>query len=117
MVARAIVTKIEDERKPREIRTNHIVGYKSPDRIFEENKESGVVPDISAVYNNETIVYEIELEDEMPVDKWQTFSDYAKKHRGSFYLVVPKHKKEAIRHELENSQVNAGLITFNAPAD
>lgn len=111
MVSRAIISKIEEERNPKEIRTNHIVGYKSPSEVSDKNNHE-FTPDIAAIYENETIMYEIELDTKMPVEKWQTFSKYVHKKNGSFYLVVPNQLKEIVKKELEEKQVNAGVITF-----
>jgi len=112
IVSRAIVSKLEDERSPKEIKTNHIVGFKSPARVSLQNKDKSYVPDIAAIYENETIVYEIELNKKMHVNKWRAFSQYVKNNNGSFYLVVPNNLKEHVKKELEEKQVNAGVITF-----
>ena len=113
MVSRAIVSKLEHERNPKEIKTNHIVGYNSPGRVSLEKNDEGFVPDIAAIYENEIIVYEIELNNKMHVDKWLSFSKYARKNKGSFYLVVPKYLKEEIKNKLEEKEINAGVITFD----
>lgn len=112
-VSRAIISKLEDERNPKEIKTNHIVGYNSPGRISSENNDEGYVPDIAAIYDNETIVYEIELNKKMHVDKWRSLSKYARKNKGNFYLVVPHYLKEDIKNKLVEEEVNAGVITFD----
>lgn len=113
MVSRAIISKLEEERNPKEIKTNHVVGYNSPDRLSSDNIAESFVPDIAAIYENETIVYEIELNKKMPVDKWRTFSKHARKNKGNFYLVIPKYLKESIKNKLEQEEVNAGVITFD----
>jgi len=112
MVSRAIISKIEDERNPKEIRTNHVVGYKSPIEVSDEKSNEEFTPDIAAIYENETIVYEIELDKQMPVKKWQTLSKYVRKYNGSFYVVVPNTLKELVKNKLEENEVNAGVITF-----
>ena len=111
MVSRAIISKIEEERNPKEIRTNHLVGYNSPSEVSNKtNKE--FTPDIAAIYEDEIIMYEIELDTNLPVEKWQTFSKHVHQNNGSFYLVVPNQLKEIVKKELEEKQVNAGVITF-----
>lgn len=112
MVIRAIVSKIQDERNPKEIRTNHIVGYKSPLNITLNESDETFVPDIEAIYENETVIYEIELNKKILLNKWRTLSKYVRDKNGSFYLVVPNFLKELVRKELEDKQVNAGVITF-----
>lgn len=112
MVSRAIISKIEDERNPKEIRTNHVVGYKSPIEVSDGQSNKEFTPDIAAIYENETIVYEIELDKQMPIEKWQTLSKYVRKYNGSFYLVVPNTLKDLVKKELEENEVNAGVITF-----
>lgn len=111
MVSRAIISKIEDERNPKEIRTKHVVGYKSPSEVSNKNNHE-FTPDIAAIYENETIMYEIELDTKMPVEKWRTLSKFVHKNNGSFYLVVPNQLKELVKKELEEKEVNAGVITF-----
>ncbi len=113
IVIRAIISKLEDERKPKEIKTNHIAGYNRPVCLSTDNNGESYVPDITAIYDNETIVYEIELNKKMPVDKWRIFSKHARKNNGNFYLVVPKYLKEDIKNKLIEEEVNAGVITFD----
>ena len=112
MVSRAIISKIEDERNPNEIRTKHVVGYKSPLAVFDKKNDKEFTPDITAIFENETIIYEIELDTQMSVVKWQTFSSYARKNNGSLYLVVPNILTERVKGVLDKNEVNAGIITF-----
>jgi hypothetical protein len=111
-VSHAIISKIARERKPKEIRTAHIKGYKKPTKVILNSTEKSFTPDIEAVYENENVVYEIELNKKMPVEKWQSFSKYVRKKNGSFYLVVPQKLKEFIKKVLHEKEVNAGVITF-----
>jgi len=117
MVSKAIISKIRNDRNPKEIRAVHLEEYKSPEKISLNSDKESFVPDIEAVYEKENIVYEIELDDKIAVNKWRTLSKYARKSNGNFYLVVPRKLKEFIKKELDKNAVNAGLITFGTKAD
>jgi hypothetical protein len=112
MVIHAIISKIKRDRNPREIRTAHVEGLKEPEKIESKYSEKSFVPDIEAVYENEHIVYEIELDKQFASEKWQTFSNYVSNYNGSFYLVVPKSLKKHVQQHLEEEEINAGVITF-----
>ncbi len=113
MVTRAVITKIEEERKPKAIKTKHVIGYDSPNKISLKGKDEGYTPDIAAIFDNSTTVYEIELNKTMPVEKWRMLSLYARKNNGNFYLVVPDYLKEPITQEIKEKEINAGVIYFD----
>jgi hypothetical protein len=113
MVTRAVISKIEDERKPKAIKAKHVIGYDSPHKVSIKGKEQGYTPDIAAVFDNSTMVYEIELNKSMPVEKWRVLSLYARKNNGNLYLVVPDYLKEPIKEEIKEKDINAGVIYFN----
>jgi hypothetical protein len=112
MVSQAIISKIKNERNPKVIRALYPEEYESPEQISLNTGSESFVPDIEVVYEKENIVYEIELNDKITVNKWHAFSKYVRKSNGSFYLVVPKQLKEFIKKEMEDNAVNAGVITF-----
>lgn len=111
-VSQAIISKIKNDRNPKVIRAAHLEEYESPEKISYNPGNQYFVPDIEAVYDQENIVYEIELNNKIKVDKWRAFSKYVRESNGSFYLVVPKQLKEFIKKEMEDNDVNAGIITF-----
>lgn len=111
-ITRAVITRIEEERKPKSIHAKHVTGYEMPAKVMIRGKKDGYVPDIEVEYDKETTVYEIELQKEMQVDKWRTFSLYAKRFNGNFYLVVPDYLKEPIKKEIEEKEINAGVLYF-----
>ena len=112
MVIQAIISKIIRNKNPKEIRTSYVEGLKNPKKIESKYSEKSFIPDIEAVYENEHIVYEIELDKNLPVEKWKTFSKYVNNYTGSFYLVVPTSIKEYMKQHLEQEEINAGVITF-----
>lgn len=117
MVSQAVITKIRNDRNPKEIKATHLEEYESPEKISFNSDTESFVPDIEAVYEKEKIVYEIELDNKITVNKWRTFSKYARKSNGNFYLVVPRQLKEFIQKELVDNDVNAGVITFGTKPD
>ncbi len=112
MVSRAVISKIEDEDTPKAIKTNHVIGYESPNKISIKGKEEKYIPDITVVFDNYTTLYEIELNKTMPVEKWRLLSSYARKNQGNLYLVVPDYLKESIKEEIKQQDINAGVIFF-----
>ena len=113
MVTRAVISKIEEDKKPKEIKAQHIVGYDNPDKIAIKGKAEGYTPDIAAVSDHETSIYEIELERNISIDKWRTFSLYARKKNGNLFLVVPDYMKETVKKEITDSKIKAGVIFFD----
>jgi len=113
MVARVMIQKLEDEKKPMEIRTSFLTGYNSPEKIVVKGKDEKHTPDIEAVFDQETNLYSIELDDEMKTDKWRLLSLYARKKHGNLYLVVPDWLRKPVKNKLEEESINAGLIYFN----
>lgn len=112
LITRAIISKIQDETKPLKIQAKHVLGFDSPNKISLKGQDEGFVPDIAVIYEKKTIVYEIELNKTMPVDKWHLLSLFARKHNGSLYLVVPEYLKNPIKKEISENEINAGVIVF-----
>jgi len=112
MISRAVISKIEDDQSPKAVRTKHIVGYENPSSISINGKDT-YIPDITAVMDNGTNVYEIELNKTANINKWRSMSLFAKKNKGDFYIVTPDYLKESIKEKLADNDVNAGLIFFN----
>lgn len=111
-IALAVINKIKQENKPKSIQTTLVVGYDLPARVKLRGEKDGYIPDIAVEYDKETTVYEIELSKEMQVSKWRTLSLYARKFNGSFYLVVPDYLKDMFTHEIEEKDINAGVLYF-----
>ncbi|MFO7657966.1 MAG: hypothetical protein R6W78_12965 [Bacteroidales bacterium] len=112
MVTRAIISKIQDERKPKKIKTNHVIGYDSPNKISIKGRNKEYVPDIAAVFDNSISVYEIELNKTMPFEKWRLLSLYARENNGNLFLVVPDFLTEPIKEKIKEKEINAGIIYF-----
>lgn len=114
MVTRAVISRILEGKKPSKIKAKHVLGHDTPKIISIDGKTKGYVPDIEAFYDKKTIVYEIELDKEMPIEKWKLFSLYARNNNGSLYLVVPSFLKKSIKEEIKENDISAGIISFQA---
>ena len=79
MVARAVISKIQDESNPEHIKAKYIKEFEVPGKVTIKGRDGGYAPDIAAEFPKVTDVYQIELNNDMPVDKWRLFSLYAKK--------------------------------------
>jgi len=112
-VTRAVVQKIQNDTSPERIRTTHLKGFDDPETIYIKGNEKGYKPDIVAINKNGINVYEIELSDQMPVDKWRLFSTYAQKNNGNLFLVVPDYLKETIKREIQDNEIHSRLIYFD----
>jgi hypothetical protein len=112
IVTRAVIIKIKDDENPDVIKATHIQGYDDPDKIGNKGNDEGYKPDIVASKENETNIFEIELDDQMPVNKWRLFSEYANKNNGNLFLVVPDYLKESIKKEMQKQQIRSRLIYF-----
>lgn len=112
-VARIMVKKIEQENKPNEIKTSYLKGYSAPDKIAFKGNNDAHTPDIEAVIGDAHNLYEIELDDNIKVNKWKLMSLYAKINSGKFYIVVPRWLKEAIVDEIKKEKIRARIISFS----
>jgi len=113
VVSRAVVIKIQDDSDPDLIKATHVKGYDDPEIIYNETKNKGYKPDIVSFNKNEINVYEIELNDEMPVEKWQLFAEYARKNNGNLFLIMPDYLKEPIKDQIREKEIHTKLIYFN----
>lgn len=112
-VARIMIKKIEQENRPKEIKTTYLKGYPVPDKIAFKGDEDAHAPDIEAIYDNEHHLYEIELDDNVKINKWKLMSLYAKKNSGKFYLVVPRWLKDPIIDQIKKEKIRARVISFS----
>jgi len=112
-VARAMIQKIKQELAPQEIRTSFIAGYTPPEKIGVKGKEQNYEPDIEVKYNKGTSIYAIELDDDLDINKWRLMSLYARKNNGILHIITPDWLRQSVTEQLENEEINAGLIYFN----
>ncbi len=113
MVARAVIAKLEKERNPRLIKAKQVKGYDVPAKITFQGQKEAYIPDIAAIYDQETIVYEIELDSSLPIKKWELLSDYAQKNNGNLYLVIPDFLRDPVKKAIKEKEINAGIIYFD----
>jgi hypothetical protein len=114
MVTRAVITKIKNDWNPQMIKAQHLKDFNDPETIYIKGnkKERGYKPDIIALNETQTNIYEIELNKQMPVAKWRLFSNYARENNGNLYIVVPDYLKEEIKKEIQEKDIYTGLIYF-----
>lgn len=112
IVTRAVISKIQEEREPTKIQAKHVLGYESPSKITLKGSDDEYVPDIAAIYNKSMSIYEIELNDNIQIEKWRLLSLYAKKNKGNLYLIIPDYLKEPIKEEIKKNNINAGVLVF-----
>jgi hypothetical protein len=112
IVAQVIIEKINETGKPVEIKTNYQGGYESPQEILWKGNNKGYIPDIVVNYKDESDIYEIELDNNLKLDKWKLFYLSAKKNDGNLYLVMPDYLKDQAKKMLENSSINATIVYF-----
>jgi hypothetical protein len=113
-VTKAVITKIRNDWNPEMIKAKHVKGFNDPETIYikGDKNERGYKPDIVALNENQTNIYEIELNRQMPVTKWRLFSNYARENNGNLYIIVPDYLKEDIKKEIQNKDIYSGLIYF-----
>jgi len=111
-VVKSLIHTIEEKRSLNTIKTKHIDKLDNPEKICLNDENQVYVPDIEAVYDEATTLYEIELDNKMPIEKWRLFSLYSRKKNGSFYLVVPDFLKDNIKKVIKDKEINAGLMFF-----
>ena len=112
MVARAVISTIEEKSEPNKIQSKDLKEYGNPMKIPFKDKKGELIPDLAVYYNYGVNLYEIELENILDVEKWRLMSSYAKKFHGHLFLVVPDFLREKVKNELKSNAINAGLIYF-----
>ncbi len=113
LVVRAVISTIKEGKAPDKIEAKDLQDYESPARISFKGHNDGLVPDVAVYRNEEVDLYEVELDENIDVDKWRLMSLYARKYKGNLFLVVPDFLREKVKNELKNNSVNAGLLYFN----
>jgi len=113
LVVHAIIEKIEQEHDNAEIRTRLVEGYEVPGKIIPKGKQDkGYYPDVIALEEQRTELFEVELAPEPNIEKWRIFSLFSKKEHGSFHLVIPEIHLSFFREQLTANNINAKLIFF-----
>ena len=115
VIAQAVIQKIEDTREPNEIKTKYLKGYPAPGVIKLKDEKEHVemlYPDIIAEYENETHLYEIELDEEIHSQKWKFMSLYANRKNGNLYLVIPDFMRNKVKKSLDDNKINAAVLFF-----
>ncbi len=112
-VVKAIISKVENEKKPYRIEVKDLNEYKTPEKILYRDKADGVIPDVVVYYKEKVDLYEVELKDESSLLKWNLMSLHAKSKKGHLFVVVPDYLKENVKNELISNNLNAGLMYFD----
>ncbi len=111
-VAKAVISAIKDEGRPNKIEARDLKDYDTPAKIFLKEKDRPLIPAVAVFYKEGVNLYEIELDDNIDIEKWRLMSLYAKKFKGHLFLVVPDILKDKVKSELKNHSLNAGLLYF-----
>lgn len=113
-IVQAVIDNLLEKKQPKEIKTPYIEKYETPAGLKARNGNKTFVPDITAIFDDSSNLYEIELDDDFQVNKWKLFSIYARERNGKLFLVVPEWLKESVKKELVDKNIHAGIIFFNA---
>ncbi|MDF1575841.1 MAG: hypothetical protein P1P86_11695 [Bacteroidales bacterium] len=114
MVVKAIIEKVENESDDAQIKTPLLAGYDKPDRIgFKGKSGEGYVPDIVLSRHDRTEFYCVELDEDLPVNKWRLFSLYTMKENGSLNIVAPEDNLSHVREVLNENNINARILYFS----
>jgi len=117
LVLNAVLNEIkkEDHKK---IETGFEDDYSFTKKIVWKDQDAGYTPDIVVEYEDETRnIYEIELDDDLNIDKWKLFSMYARKHKGEFFIVLPDWIMEKVKDEVKKHNIsNVHLMYFKDSA-
>jgi hypothetical protein len=81
-------------------------GYSPPTRIKWDDKDRGILPDITGEYNGALYVFEIETSKQLQPtnveDRWKLLSVHARRYNGKFYLVIPEPRADHVQGVAEN---------------
>jgi hypothetical protein len=112
-VIQAIIEKIENENTEPHIKTKMVEGYDVPEKITKQDSgHKGWIPDIIADKDDSTDLYEVELNQDFNPFKWEVFSMYARKLKGTFNIVVPQKNLLMIKNALKDNNIKAKIIYF-----
>ena len=112
LITRVLINRLKENEEPREIKAKHIQEFENPDKITVEGKTAAIVPDLIAIYEKKTQIYQIQLGKDLPIESWEILALYAKENNGNFYLVVPDVIKEQVKKKIIKNHINAGIIYF-----
>ena len=112
-IVQAVINQINGDSKPAKIETNYFTGYSSPERLTTGDDKAGFVPDLVVQYKGESSLYEVELDEDMEIDKWLLFSKVAERKNGDFYIVVPDWLKDQVKTKLSENKIVAKILYFN----
>ncbi|KAB1062005.1 MULTISPECIES: hypothetical protein [Salibacter] len=112
-VLKKLVKKLEKEGYD-ELKTR-FAGYKTPIDLNYNGSMKKFTPDLVAVKDEVSDVYEIEhkmkeREIQDQVAKWILFSSYSKQNRGKFKLLVPKDRAEKFQNLIDRMMIDAELV-------
>ncbi|NBC83032.1 MAG: hypothetical protein GVY19_06580 [Bacteroidetes bacterium] len=117
LVLNAVLNEIkkEDHKK---IETGFEDDYSFTKKIVWKDNDEGYTPDIVVEFDNDTKnIYEIELDEDLNIDKWKLFSMYARKHKGEFFIVLPDWIMEKVKDEIKQNNIsNVHLMYFKDSA-
>lgn len=112
IIIKAILKKINEESRPSKIEVKDYRDYESPLKIEVQEDSESFVPDLLVHFDKTINVYELELEENRSVEKWNALADYAKKNSGHLFIVAPEYLKENIKKKITENGFNAGLLYF-----
>ena len=86
-----------------------------PDLIHWTSNKKGHIPDLTAKYNGNEFIFEVETTDSIfdqhTEDQWRLFAANANQYGKSFRVVVPKSSKEAVDSRLNQLGIQADIWT------
>ncbi len=84
--------------------------YERPGLIFHKENEKGFFPDIMVSNDERDLVFEIELDKKQKLEKWRTFSKYARRHDGRFFIITPEKIAGKTQKLLHKNKIDAEVI-------
>ena len=89
-------------------------GFAPPTKVQWDEKDRGVVPDITGEYNGALYVFEIEtgqqIETAKVEDRWKLLSVHARRFNGKFYLVIPEPSANDVQEIAEGLDLEAEYL-------
>lgn len=106
VVLNAVLSEIKKEDY-KTIETGFEDDYAFTKKVVWKENEEGYIPDIVVEFDDGIRnIYEIELEEDFSIDKWNLFSMYARKHKGEFYIVLPDWIMEKAKDEIKKHNIS-----------
>ncbi len=104
-----------------ELKKNNLSAYEIKARYVDEEVSKGTlsvtsygehVPDLEIKMEQGSIIYSIEIGNNLDINKWKALSESAYEKGDRYYIIVSEELKEEVLYMTKEAGINAGVLYF-----